>query len=280
MTNIGSANLHITGRCNYHCGFCFDKNLKRSTMTPEEWEPILRKLKEEGVTKVNFAGGEPTMHPQFIELCRLTKSMGFTVSVISNGSRIDYKLIKEMKGAVDWIGLSVDSPLNEVEKVVGRCCKGINHIDNIIKVADTAHENGIKVKLNITVIRQSWKQDFSALIRRVNPERAKAFRVLRIEGENGDRFHEYSLTEEEWGYFANNHRDILLRNGEKVKLEDEDDMIDSYSMLDPRGRIMLNSENRLSFIPFDVIALKGLTAVVNAEKYHKRGAVYDWGSSL
>ena len=277
---IESANLHINGICNYSCGFCFSKNLGNEIMTPLQWEPILRDLWKRGVTKINFAGGEPTLHPQIIELCELAKSIGFTVSIVTNGSKIDNELMKKMKGFVDWIGLSIDSTDNEVEKAVGRQCKGMSHIDNVIEVADMAHDHGIRVKLNITVIHQSHKQNFSGLIRRINPERVKAFQVTKVEGENEDKYDEYSLTKEEWNYFKRNHENILLSNEEKIVFESADDMIDSYLMLNPMGMIMKNTNHKQSFVPYDIIKIDGFTSVVDATKYHRRGAVFKWGSPV
>jgi len=277
---IKSANIHINRICNYNCGFCFARNLDRSILTPEQWRSRLSYLKKEGVTKLNLAGGEPTLYPHFIELCHLAKEMGFIVSIVTNGSMINGEKIEKMMGKVDWIGLSIDSPDNNVEKSVGRQCSSLNHITNVIEVARLAHEKNIKVKLNITVIRQSWKQDFSELINMINPERVKAFQVLRVEGENEDLFDEYSITKDEWEHFKNNHNKIVLRNGEMLVFEGDDDMIDSYLMLDPSGNIMKNTGNRQSIVPFSVIAADGLAAAVDAKKYHDRGAVYRWGSPL
>jgi len=278
-TCVKSANIHIIAACNYRCGFCFTKNLEHVVMTLDQWEPIFTCLKKLGISKINFAGGEPTMYPHFIEICELTKSMGFTVSIVSNGSKINSQLIQKMKESVGWVGLSVDSPDNEVEKAVGRQCADVNHIENIIKAADLAHENGIKVKLNITVIKQSWNQDFSNLIRRINPDRVKAFKVHKIEGENEDSYDEYSITNEKWNHFVITHENIILNNGEKIVFEGDNDMIDSYLMLDPRGMIMRDSGNKVSYQPFSVIQSEGIEAVVNPKKYHDRGAEYDWGDS-
>ncbi|WNY23648.1 GTP 3',8-cyclase [Methanimicrococcus hongohii] len=278
-SKIKSTNIHLNAVCNYRCGFCFAKHLDDILMTPDQWKSIFNDLKKMGITKINFAGGEPTLYPYFIELCKLAKNMGFTVSVVTNGSKIDFQLIQKMKGIVDWIGLSIDSPDNEVEKAVGRQCAHINHIENVIKVADLAHENGIKVKLNITVLHQSWDHDFSALIRRVNPERVKAFKVLKLEGENEDKYGEYSITNEEWNHFVKTHKEFLLSNRKQIIFEGEDDMVDSYFMLDPRGMIMRNSGNKVFYQPFSIILSNGIETVVDSKKYHGRGAEYDWGCS-
>jgi len=278
-TIVKSANIHIIAVCNYRCGFCFAKNLEHIVMTLDQWEPIFTCLKERGITKINFAGGEPIIYPHFIELCKLAKNLGFIVSVVTNGSKINHQMIQKMKGIVDWIGLSVDSPDNEVEKAVGRQCADVNHIENIIKVANLAHENGIKVKLNITVIKQSWNQNFSDLIHRVNPERVKAFKVHKIEGENEDSYYEYSITNKKWNHFVIAHENVILNNGEKIVFEGDNAMIDSYLMLDPRGMIMRNSGNRSSYQSFSVIQSEGIEAVVDSEKYHNRGAEYEWSES-
>ena len=276
---IRSANLHVTAKCNYRCGPCFDKNLDRGIMTPEQWKPRLTLLKERGITKINIVGGEPILYPHFIELCGLIKSMGLTVSIVSNGSLIDENMIKRMKGLVDWIGLSVDSPDNRVEKIVGRQAGGLDHIKNVIKVADMAHKNDIRVKLNITVIRQSYRQDFSDLICRMGPERVKALRVLKIEGENEEDYGTYAISRKQWKHFVKNHENIVLKNKEKIVFESGSDMIDSYLMLDPLGRVIRDSDNKRSLNDISVIEIGGPEAVVNAEKYARRRGAYDWGPS-
>jgi len=275
--SIESANIHVTGTCNYHCGFCFAKNFEHRIMAPEEWRPYLTQLKEKGITKINVVGGEPLLYPRLIELCALVNSMGFTVSVTTNGSMIDRKVAEDMKGVVDWIGLSLDSVDEDVERSVGRHTGDIKHIDNVIKVADLAHEYGIKVKLNITVIRQSVRQNFTELIKRVDPERVKVLQVLRIDGENEENYGEYSISRRQWKRFVRRHKDIVLRNNVKIVFEGGKDMIDSYLILDPLGRIVRDTGNRRSLNDFSIIATDGLSAVVDADKYAKRGGLYDWG---
>ncbi|MCL2712550.1 MAG: viperin family antiviral radical SAM protein [Methanomassiliicoccaceae archaeon] len=274
---IKSANIHVTGICNYRCKFCFAKSFSRKIMTPEQWRPYLTLLKEKKITKINVVGGEPFLYPHLMELCKLIKSMGFVVSVVTNGSRIDRELVKRMVGIVDWIGLSVDSPDEGVEKVVGRHASDVNHIENVIKVANLIHKHGIKVKLNITVIRQSCEQDFSDLIRMVNPERVKVLQVLKIEGENEDYYKDYSISKRQWKRFVRMHENIVLKSGGDIVFEGGKDMIDSYLIVDPLGRIVRDTGNKRSLNEFSIISMGGLEAVVNVNKYAKRRGLYNWG---
>lgn len=218
------------------------------------------------------------MYPQIIRCCQMAKEIGFTVTMVSNGSLLTKQKVSEMKGIVDWIGLSIDSIDDDIEKEVGRHCKGLNHIDNVISVADYAHEYAINIKLNITVLKQSYMQDFTDFIRKINPKRVKAFQVLRVEGENEEHFDKYSITDEQFSQFKKNHCS-LLENGESIIFEGGDMMIDSYLMLDPLGRIMLNSNGIKSFLPFSEINIRNIEGIVNSEKYIERGGDYDWENS-
>jgi radical S-adenosyl methionine domain-containing protein 2 len=61
-----SVNYHFTRRCNYECGFCFH-TAKTSYILPlEDAKKDLLLLKQAGMRKLNFAGGEPFLYPKFI----------------------------------------------------------------------------------------------------------------------------------------------------------------------------------------------------------------------
>ena len=276
-----SANIHITRACNYRCGFCFAKNMANMTMGFEDWKPILEDLRvNQGIEKINFVGGEPLLYPDLLECCEFCRSIGFTVSIVSNGSLIDREFLEKAAGCVDWIGLSLDSTDEDTEAEVGRCdrCKGHNHIRNILRVSRMAHEFGIKVKLNITVIQQSYQQDFSEIIRIANPERVKVFQVMRLEGHNEDQFDRFAVTPEQFEQFVRRHKDIELRNGLHLVFESADDIVDSYLMLDPLGRVMRNAGNVHWTEPYDEFMARGAEASLDLDKYIRRGGIYNWDS--
>ena len=281
ISSFLSANVHITGKCNYRCGFCFAKNLPNITMGFEHWKPIFEDLRfNQGIDKINFAGGEPLLYPELLECCKFCKSIGFTVSIVSNGSLINRDFLEKAAGCVDWIGLSIDSIDDRIETDVGRCCHcgEHNHIGKIVEISQMAHELGMKVKLNITVISQSYQEDFSEIINAVDPDRAKAFQVMRLEGHNGDQFDRFSVTSEQYEEFIARHRDIKLRNGTELVFERSDDMVDSYLMLDPLGNVMRNAGNVYRTEPYREFMARGAENALDLQKYIDRGGIYNWGS--
>ena len=266
-----SANLHIYGICNYRCEHCFDRCLTHEYLTPDEWQPVLDYLRDCGVTKINFAGGEPTLYPHLKELASRIKSMGFTATIVSNGSRIDEDWIKEYQGIIDWIGLSIDSPSEEDEILIGRHCRGITHLDNVRKVSSLARKYGMKVKLNITVVRKSWNKDFRGFISEVNPDRVKVFRALTLKNANDDIPDVWSITDEQFATFRQLHES----SGEIV-FEDNEDMTCSYLMFDPIGRWMTDDNGEKKFRPFEELLRNGMESVLDVKKYIDRKAVYAW----
>ena len=277
-----SANIHICSSCNYHCGFCFAKNISNGSLTFEEWKPIFEDLRyNQGIEKINFAGGEPLLYRELLRCCQFCKSIGFVVSIVSNGSLITREFLERAKGCIDWIGLSVDSTDEEIEVELGRTTRNENptHIRNVIKVSHLVHEFGIKVKLNITVVSQSYQQDFSEIIRIVNPERVKVFQVMKLKGHNEDVFDKYAVTGEQFAQFVRRHEKIELSNNQHPVFEKTDDIVDSYLMLDPLGRVMRNSYNVFTLETYKELTDNGIDRSLDVNKYIRRGGIYAWNSS-
>jgi len=266
-----SANIHIYGRCNYRCEHCFDRCLTHCFLAPEDWVDHLIFLKKSGIEKINLAGGEPTLYPFLDQMCYLVKGMGFKLSIVSNGSGFTEEWFSRMEGIVDWIGLSVDSSDEDDEVLIGRHCKGHNHLGRVVKVAEMAHNHGIKVKLNITIVRRSWMKDFHPLIEQMQPERVKCFRALTLKGANDDRPDTWSITDEEFKAFKDRHSDV-----KGIVFEDNDNMVASYIMFDPIGRWMVDSGYEKRFIEFDVLRREGFDGEVSYARYVGRNAVYEW----
>lgn len=95
--------IEITSKCNLACPVCFASSLpnKKSALGIEKIEELLDKFIEyEGYPDVvQFSGGEPTIHPDIIEILRMAKRKNIKMVMInSNGKRIaeDEDFVKEL----------------------------------------------------------------------------------------------------------------------------------------------------------------------------------------
>jgi radical S-adenosyl methionine domain-containing protein 2 len=88
----------------------------------------------------------------------------------------------------------------------------------------------LKLKINTVVCSANWQEDLSGLIRALAPERWKVLRMLPVVSG------ELDVTDAQFNAFVDRHR--LL--SDVMVVEDNDDMVGSYIMVDPTGRFFQN----------------------------------------
>ncbi|XP_050432677.1 radical S-adenosyl methionine domain-containing protein 2-like [Adelges cooleyi] len=83
-------NYHFTRACNYRCGFCFHTGTTSFVLPVEDAMRGLGLLKDAGMEKINFSGGEPFIHQrgrfvgELVAYCKRTLGLD-SVSIVSNG---------------------------------------------------------------------------------------------------------------------------------------------------------------------------------------------------
>jgi radical S-adenosyl methionine domain-containing protein 2 len=270
---IKSANWHLTMACNYSCRFCFYKNMKGEFMDREKARHILEVLRARGIEKINFAGGEPLLHKDLNCFLKLAKQVGFVVSIVTNGSLLNENNLREMSEYVDWVGISVDSADEEIEKQLGRGYG--NHVEHVRRMCRLVHENGMGLKINTTVTRLNYSEDMRPFISSLSPARWKIFQMLAMKGQNSDAL-DLLLTPDEFAMFRDINKGLVLNNGAAPTFESTDDMLESYLIIGSDGNILLSKGNQRSTIPFGELDHLELTELVDVERYVERGGDYEY----
>ncbi|MBP7127264.1 radical SAM protein [Myxococcota bacterium] len=84
--------VRLTRACNNRCLFCHDVGAQNGSIVPEE--EVLARLRDgraRGCTRAILSGGEPTIHPRFLDLVAAATRMGYTwVQCVSNGRMFAY----------------------------------------------------------------------------------------------------------------------------------------------------------------------------------------------
>ncbi|MCS6915412.1 MAG: viperin family antiviral radical SAM protein [Myxococcota bacterium] len=271
-----SVNFHIWKPCNDRCRFCFATfEDVRGYLSPDDAVQILCLLRQAGCKKVNFAGGEPTLYPHLGRVLREARCLGFVTSIITNGARL-LQILETHAADLDWVGLSVDSAREDVQRALGRG-RG-DHVQRAITLFDKTHALGLRAKLNTVVTALNWQEDMSGFVRRVRPDRWKVFQVLPIEGQNDGRAEPLLITTEQFRAFVERH-EVLRAEGLAPVTEDNNAMRDSYVMIDPWGRFFGNATGRYVYSdPILTVGVETALAQVgwNPEKFIERGGFYDW----
>lgn len=275
-----TASFHIVKPCNMSCKFCYatfeDMHLTKQ-LPKEDAFKILDKLKEAGLQKITFAGGEPLLYKWIYEVIEYSKQIGLTTSIITNGSLLTNELIEKFKGKLDWIGISVDSLNETTNKLIGRTYKNkVNYLDLCLKIKDA----GFRLKINTVVNAFNWYADLNDFIDDVKPDRWKVFQALRVEGQNEKQFDEIKVTDEQYHSFINQHK--LNEDMSKRKClvaEGNEAMTGSYLLIDPQGRLFENSKGKHTYSePLQNADLEKCLSEIDLDRemFIKRGGIYEW----
>ncbi len=135
--------IPITSACNLDCPICYtiNKNENAYLMKKEELHQILSHIDDGYKDIINFTGGEPTLHPEMIELLRHCRKVGFErLTVSTNGLVLKDETYVEMLAALDArIILSIDSFRAEIDKEL----LGANTVKTKLEVLDSLERHGI-----------------------------------------------------------------------------------------------------------------------------------------
>ena len=107
--------LELTPKCNLRCLHCYaDSSPYRSlegTMTYEDWKKVLVAAKERRCRKVQFIGGEPTLHPHFVRLLKFANELSYEfIEVFTNGTVLKDNVRLSLSQVQPRMAFSIYSP--------------------------------------------------------------------------------------------------------------------------------------------------------------------------
>ena len=105
----------LTKECNRNCAFCIDrpnrkyyKNYK-FFIDIETVKDILKFANENNIKTIALNGGEPTLHPQVVEIAKMIKESGYFLKIFTN---YDFpEVVKQLDGIVDITRISYYGPM-------------------------------------------------------------------------------------------------------------------------------------------------------------------------
>ncbi len=150
--------VDLTNRCNMMCDPCFMDANQVGYVHELSWEEIQEildnaiRIKPRRQMSVQFSGGEPTMHPYFLDALRYARKVGYnSVQAATNG--IEFAKSKEFskkafEAGLRYAYLQFDGIGNDANshRQVG------NLFDVKLRAIENMHEAGIEIVLVITIV--------------------------------------------------------------------------------------------------------------------------------
>lgn len=239
-------NWHVTEACNFRCRYCYAKwqqlDGRELIRDPKASNALIEALYEGfaqfntmSPPRLNFAGGEPLLYgDQVVSAMARARELGFDVSLISNGSRLTADLAARIAPHLTILGISIDATTSATNERIGRLDgRGIQldlagMIDHIAFMRSL--NPAMTLKVNTVVNEVNWQEDLTSLISDLEPTRWKVLRMLPVVTK------ELALNDDQFQAFVDRHH-IL---DSIMCVEGNDDMMQSYIMVDPHGRFFQN----------------------------------------
>lgn len=164
-------NIDLTNRCNLRCPICFansDATGYVFEVTREQVrEMMLRALRtnDPGPPCIQFAGGEPTLHADFVEILSEARELGFPqIQVASNGIRFARE--------PDYARACADAGLNIVylqfdglSEDVYRQTRGARLVDLKSRAIDNVYQAGMRTCLVPTIVKGLNDKEIGPILR-------------------------------------------------------------------------------------------------------------------
>lgn len=252
-------NWHLTEACNYSCRYCYSRwGQKQSNGElfhdgkASRWllcelydffsprnasNPLQAHLKWDDL-RLSLAGGEPLLYPhQTLQIAEIAKDIGFKVSVITNGSHLSQKGLEPLFASLSMLGISFDSMVPATCRQIGRTDSSIKVLcaDGLAKTMETvrAANPGVLLKINTVVNKLNYQEDLSEMAELLKPDKWKILKVLPVAS------NDLTLSEREFQSFVERHRHLE----HVMSVENNQEMTESYLMVDPHGRFFQNKPN-------------------------------------
>jgi MoaA/NifB/PqqE/SkfB family radical SAM enzyme len=203
MKKIEILEFHISYSCNNDCIFCGEYHrLEKFKSVGFIKSPVVKKNLEErmalGCNFVNFTGGEPTLHPDFPEIVKYAKKLGYRVYVGTNGTMGgNQEFLEKALPYLDELSLSIHG---NTEKLHGSMTKGNNFkpVINILKCAKKINPR-LKLFVNTVIVKKNAKKliNFLSYLKNFNIDNL-LISNLAPEGRGLDDYDDLALSVNDW----------------------------------------------------------------------------------
>jgi len=131
--------------CQNRCSFCCYSeylNEHKELLPFDLYLITLEEMKHCGVKSITFTGGgEPTLHPKFIEMAKKAYDLGFEIGLVTNGIRLNF--IYEIASLFRFIRVSLDACCPETYKEIKKTDYFYTVVENMVDIRSECKTLGI-----------------------------------------------------------------------------------------------------------------------------------------
>lgn len=149
-----SIHVEIASECNERCAHCYiPHELKQDLINENLFNSILRQARELNLLHITISGGEPMLHPHFIDFLRKCREADMSVNILSNLTLLNDEMIEEMKlNPLMSVQTSIYSMQPNIHDGITHQEGSLNKtVASVIKLID----NHIPVQINCSILKNN-----------------------------------------------------------------------------------------------------------------------------
>jgi len=102
--------ISLTRACQLNCSHCYLGGKDNFFLSFDKAKSLLLALRDLGVKKIEYSGGEPTLSPDFDKIVSFGKKLGFYQTLLTNGFHFSKENFRAILKSFDKIRISLDGP--------------------------------------------------------------------------------------------------------------------------------------------------------------------------
>ena len=114
LNGVSTIDFHITAKCSQACPYCWGPRRFRNSVDTVTAQRILARIRDLGVRRVVFTGGDPLQRPDAPELIRFAKEIGLETALSTVGDLVTPELLESVSPYLDLISLPLDGSTEEI----------------------------------------------------------------------------------------------------------------------------------------------------------------------
>lgn len=155
---LQSVTMEITNKCNLRCLHCYNDSRPQGDQffSTEEIECIVDKLDRMNVGRISLSGGEPLLHPHFLDIVAIIRERDIQCNIFSNAVLIGEKMAKNLVDyGIKKVTTSLDGSTAESHDFLRGIKGSFQKTVNAIKILG---EYNVRVEVHCTLYRNNVRE--------------------------------------------------------------------------------------------------------------------------
>lgn len=132
LTGVSTVDFHVTAKCSQACPYCWGPRRFRNPVETTTAKRIVTRIKELGVRRIVFTGGDPLQRPDTPDMIRFAKATGLETALSTTGDLLTPEIVGDLSQVLDLISFPLDGSCEEVNSKT----KHAGHFNAIMRSLD------------------------------------------------------------------------------------------------------------------------------------------------